>query len=184
MSVTVNRPPRAPPLSGDYRADYRALYDVISKLTRTVEQLYERTGADSDIVASAVSTASAAAATAAASQAGADIPTSGGAITLNPANPLSYTLLTQTTARVSVAGHTRTGAAAALVAATVAAAIGRGLTYYVYYADAGNAGGAQTFLAHYDLSVVTGTAGYRIIGTVLAPEYSYGGRYGGSGVQP
>lgn len=175
MSVTVNRPPRAPALSGDYRADHKALYDVLANLTRTVEQLYERTGALTDYVAAALTTASRAAATADASQAGADIPTAGGAITLNPADPLSYTLLTQTTARISVAGHTRTGAAAALIAADVAADVERGVTYYVYYFDAGNAGGAQTFLASDDLATVTG-AGYRIIGTERAPIYSYGDR--------
>lgn len=176
MSVNVDKAPNAPALTGRASSDMVAMYKHIRELTRVVNQLRERTGGTTDTVAATVTTANTAASTAAASQAGATIPTEGGSITLTPSNPLSYTFLSSTTARISVAGHTRTGAAAALIAADVADEVARNLTYYVYYADAGNAGGAQTFLATISLSVVTGTAGYRIIGTVSIPPYSYGDR--------
>ena len=184
MSVRVNHPPRAPTLSGDYRRDYATLHRVLREALTVLEQVRERTGGEDDLVASVVATAGSAASVANASQAGADIPTSGGAITLNPANPLTSSIVSQTHSVIAVAGHTRTGAAAALIAANVADEAARGYTYYVYYADAGNNGGAQTFLATTDLATVTGTAGYRIIGTIAIAAANYNNRDTGGGGPP
>lgn len=176
MSVSVDRIPRAPTLSGDNDKDILALLDWARGMSRATNQLRERTGGSTDTIAATANTANTAATTAAASQAGATIPTEGGAITLTPSNPLSYVIASQFTATISVDGHTRTGAGAPLVAANVSPDVGRGATYYVYYSDAGDAGGAQTFLASISLSTVTGTAGYRIIGTIDIPEADYGDR--------
>lgn len=176
MTVTVNKPPRPPRMTGVAVKDLYAMHSWAADIWRTVNQLYERTGGTTDTVAATAETANTAAATAAASQAGATIPTSGGSVTLTPSNPLSYTLLTAGSASIQVAAHTRTGAAAPLVAADVSGSVLRGelnLTYYVYYSDAGDLGGAQTFLATTSLSTVTGTAGYRIIGTIDIPAYQY-----------
>lgn len=176
MSVNVDKAPNAPALTGRASSDMVAMFKHLRELTRVVNQLRERTGGTTDTVAATVTTANTAASTAAASQAGATIPTEGGSITLTPSNPLSYTLIDSDTATINVAGHTRTGAASALIAGSVATPVTRGLSYYVYYSDAGDLGGAQTFLASNPLSVVTGTAGYRIIGTISIPIYSYGDR--------
>ena len=173
MTVTVDRVPIAPKLTGDYSTDVHALYKYCRALSRSVEQIRERTGGTIDAVATAAETASTASATADAGQAGAVIPTDGGAVTLTPSNPLSYTAIDDTTATIAVAGHMRTGAGAALIAANVSPDVARGETYYVYYSDAGNVGGAQTFLANTSLSVVTGTAGYRIIGTIVVAAQTF-----------
>lgn len=95
---------------------------------------------------------------------------------LNPTDPLGYTLTSATQATITVAGHTRTGAGAALVAGSVAAAANRGETYFVYYDDAGNAGGTQTFLATQDASILS-AAGRRYIGPIAIPpiEATLGG---------
>jgi len=175
MAVTVGRPPRAPKLNGDYKSDYDTMYGYCREMSRWADQAWQRMGATTDIIAETVDTAETANATAAASQAGATIPISGGAVTLTPTNPLSYTLIDNETADINVAQHTRTGAASTLTAGTVSSVL-RGTTFYVYYADAGDLGGTQTFLASASLSTVTGTPDYRIIGTIKAPAASYGDR--------
>lgn len=176
MSVTVQKLPRPPKVTGNSHRDLLSLHKYMEDIFRSVNQLRERTGGTTDNVAGALDTANTASNTAAASQAGATIPTEGGAITLNPANPLSYTLFNNALATINVAGHTRTGAAAPLVAANVSPNVARDNTYYVYYSDAGDLGGAQTFLAATALATVTGTVGYRIIGTIFIPAFSYGDR--------
>lgn len=179
MTVQVDRPPRAPQLTGDPKRDVELLWQFTRDAARVMEQLRERTGGTTDAVAANAETANTANATAAASQAGATIPTEGGSITLTPSNPLSYTLVSEATARINVVQHTRTGAAAPLLATTPASApvVARGYTYYVYYSDAGDLGGAQTYLADILLATVTGTAGYRIIGTIDIPAQNYSDRH-------
>lgn len=187
MSVTVEKPPRAPRLTGDYAADMTTMYGYFREMSRWSEQAWQRIGANTDVISSTAQTANAAQATAQASQAGATIPTEGGAITLSPANPLSYTLVSKFFASITVATHTRTGAASPLVGANVGSNVARGdetLSYYVYYSDAGDVGGAQTFLATTSLSTVTGTAGYRIIGTIEIPPAAYTERDFGEGSEP
>lgn len=176
MTVNVIKPPRPPALTGDWEKDMPVVYDWLKDAWRVQNQLYERTGGTTDSVSTALTTANTAAATASASQAGATIPTEGGSITLTPANPLSQTSVDADSAQIAVAGHTRTGAASPLVGANVAALVARGFTYYVYYSDAGDAGGAQTYLASADLATVTGTAGYRIIGTIDVPQPHFNDR--------
>lgn len=166
--VAVDRPPKAPKLTGtSWRADVAAIAKYNKDLSRWAEQAWQRMGANTDVIASTTDTANTAAATASASQAGATIPTEGGAVTLNPADPLSYTIISGSIARIIVADHTRSDAGAPLVGAFVTPNVARNETYYVYYSDAADAGGAQTFLASTSLSTVTGTAGYRIIGTIF-----------------
>lgn len=184
MTVTVDAPPNPPRLTGDYARDMEAWHRWAVGMTRALTQVRERTGGSTDLVADTADTANTASTTADASQAGAVVPTSGGSVELSPANPLSYTLVDVDTATIAVAGHTRTGAGAALTAANVSPDVSRGATYYVYYADAGNAGGAQTFLASTSLSTVTGTAGYRIIGTIFVPLAAYSERVVSGGVLP
>lgn len=83
----------------------------------------------------------------------------------NPANPLDFTATTATTATITVSAHTRSTAASPLQAGSVATPVARGATYYVYYADAGNLGGAVTYLATTDVSGLT-TAGRKLVGAV------------------
>ena len=183
MTVNVTRPPGPPQFTGQsWRADMRAMYRYCRDLSRWAQQMYERTGATTDFVSSALDTASTASTTANASQAGAVIPTPGGAVELNPTNPLSYVALTAGFARIDIAQHTRTGAAAPLLAGSVASVI-RENTYYVYYSDAGDLGGSVTYLASTSLSTVTGTAGYRIVGTIYVAANHYSGE-GGGGSEP
>lgn len=185
MSVNVDRPPKPPGLTGDYARDMERMYKWMRDMARTSEQLYERTGAREDFVASAVETAEIASTTANASQAGAMIPTEGGSVTLTPADPLSYAVVNTTTARIDVAQHVRSDAGATLQAGSVSPNVTRGFSYYVYYADAADAGGAQTYLASTSLDTVTGTAGYRIIGTIFVatPPYLGGGGGGGGSLE-
>jgi hypothetical protein len=181
MTVEVQPPPRPPTLTGDPKRDLEAFQKWAGDMWRTVYQMRERTGGQTDLIASTQATATTAAATASASQAGATIPTEGGLITLTPADPLSKDNINQGTARITVTGHTRTGAGAPLIGADVSPDVARGedATYYVYYSDAGDLGGAQTYLATTDLATVTGTAGYRIIGTISCPPPNYPARVTG-----
>lgn len=77
---------------------------------------------------------------------------------------LSYTDASTTTATITVAEHTRSTAAATIEAGSVSG-VTRGSVYYVYYDDAGNAGGAVTFAASTDVSILT-AAGRRTIGAI------------------
>jgi hypothetical protein len=77
---------------------------------------------------------------------------------------LDYEATSASSATITVAEHTRSTAAATLAAGSVTG-VTRGQTYYVYYDDAGNAGGSQTYLASTDVSVVT-AAGRRVIGAL------------------
>lgn len=87
---------------------------------------------------------------------------------------LSYAATSSTLATISVAQHTRSTAAATIQAGSVTG-VTRGLVYYVYYADAGNAGGAVTFAATTDVSILT-VAGRRTIGAIyIEPTPPTGG---------
>jgi len=176
MSVKVDKASDAPKLSGRYEQDINALYNWARSISRTLNQVRERTGGTTDRIAEISDTANNASSTAAASQAGAVIPTPGGAVTLTPAHPLSYTLLSDSTAQIDVAGHIRSDAGSPIVAGSVALPVVRGLTYYVYYSDAGDLGGVVTFHASATLGVVTATVGYRIIDTISIPPFNYGDR--------
>lgn len=178
MTVRVEPPPIAPTFSGNWETDREAAFKFMRDLARVANQLRERTGGSTDLVASSADTASTAAANAMANSAGAVVPAPGGAVELSPSNPLSYEIESLDFAIIEVAGHTRTGAGAALVGDRIpgVARGATGATYYVYYVDAGNAGGVQTFLADGDLAVVRGTAGYRYIGPIYIPPPSYAGR--------
>lgn len=149
------------------------MFNYMREMTRVVTQLRERTGGARDAVAALAISSSVAATSSAASQAGAPVPTDGGALTITPANPLSYTEVSNDFARIDVANHTRTGAAASLIGQSVSDNVLRDAAYYVYYVDAANAGGSQIFLASSDLAVVTGTAGYRIIGSIYVAAKQY-----------
>ena len=136
----------------------------VPEFARVVHDLVRRTGGQNDdYVAAALETAAGAAGLATASATGLTVPVPGGAVELVPSNPLSATSRGDGTATIAVAGHTRTGAGAALIAANVSPNVAEGQTYYVYYTDAGNAGGAQTFVASTDAS---DAAGLRYIGAI------------------
>lgn len=91
----------------------------------------------------------------------------------SPSQPLSYAPATTTTADIAIAQHTRSTAAATIIAGTVAG-VTRGSVYYVYYDDAGNAGGAVTFHATTDVTILT-AAGRRIVGAVHVDNVSPSG---------
>lgn len=81
---------------------------------------------------------------------------------------LAYTVTSATLATITIAQHTRSTAGATIVAGSVTG-VTRGETYYVYYSDAGDAGGAVTFLATTDVSVLT-AAGVRVVGAIYVEE--------------
>lgn len=140
-----------------------------SEFARAFHDLVRRTGGQTtDAVAEAVSTANTAQATAQANSAGVTVPSVGGTVTLTPANPLSVTT-SGIIATINVALHTRSDAALPISAGLVTVSQ-RGVTYYVWYADASDAGGAVTFVAEQDLS--TFTASDRLIGTIHVPAAS------------
>lgn len=131
-----------------------------------MNSIQRRTGTQTqDFVAEAVSTAGVANATANASAAGLTVPTPGGTVELSPAYPLSYATNGNGTATISVAGHTRTGAAAPIVAGSVGP-LDEGFTYYVFYDDPGSAGGAVTFEASTSAASV---GSKRLIAAIYVP---------------
>ena len=99
-----------------------------------IHDLHRRTGTQTrDYIAEATATASTAAATSQANSAGVTVPAPGGAVELNPANPLSVDTTT-----IFIATHTRTGAGASIIGGSVTD-VARGRTYYVWYADPADA---------------------------------------------
>lgn len=137
-----------------------------AEFSRVIHDLVRRTGGQAnDFVATALETAQTAGATATASAAGLTVPTPGGSVELNPANPLSSESQGGGLAAIFIAGHTRTGAAAAIVAGSISG-VSEGSTYYVYYSDPTNAGGAVTF----EYSASAGDVGSkRLIGVIAIP---------------
>lgn len=142
-----------------------------AEFAKAFHDLVRRTGGQtSDDVATALSQASTAASTASANSAGVVVPTPGGAVELTPTNPLSYTA-TGILTSVDVAQHTRTGAAAPILAGSVSVAL-RATTYQVWYRDLANVGGAVTFVAEEDLTNFDASLGDRFIGSVFIPSPS------------
>lgn len=169
MAVVDGAPLRMPLLRNMHPDDRAELLKYLRDITLRVTQLRERTGGTADAVASAQSAAQSAAADTTAISSGADT------ATLVPSNPLSYTSGNANQSTIMVAGHTRSGAGADLVAGSVATAVERDRTHYVYYDDAGNAGGTQTFLSTEDNSILS-AAGRRYIGSIYIPPAAYGDR--------
>jgi hypothetical protein len=87
-----------------------------------------------------------------------------------PSDPLDFTATGQTTATITIAQHTRSTAAATIKAGTVSG-VTRGFVYFVYYDDAGNAGGTVTFHATTDVSILT-SAGRRVVGAIHVQDPS------------
>lgn len=85
-----------------------------------------------------------------------------------PADPLSYTNVTETTATVSVATFTRSTSGTPYVAGTVSG-LTRGLAYIIYCSDPGNAGGTVTWLATASPGGVL-TNNHRIVGAIYLPS--------------
>lgn len=140
-----------------------------SEFARVIHDLVRRTGGQTtDAVADAVSTANTAQATAQANSAGVTVPSVGGTVTLTPASPLTVTT-SGIVATIFVEAHTRSDAALPISAGSIGVGL-RGATYYVWYADATDAGGAVTFVAQEDLS--TFTASDRLVGTIHVPAAS------------
>lgn len=88
--------------------------------------------------------------------------------TPSEADILDFTPTSATTATITVAEHTRSTAAAIIQAGSIAG-VTRGLTYYVYYDDVGNAGGAVTFAATTDVSILTVAGRKTISALYVAP---------------
>ena len=86
--------------------------------------------------------------------------------TVSPVQPLAYSKLSLTQARIVVVAHDRTEgwSTAAIPAGVVDDAVALGRTYYVYYAVPG------TYLATTDASVVTASASNKLIGAIFIPE--------------
>jgi hypothetical protein len=83
---------------------------------------------------------------------------------------LDFTPTSATTATITIAQHTRSTAAATIAAGSVTG-VTRGATYYVYYDDAGDAGGTVTFNATTDVSGLT-TAGRKTVGAIYVENPS------------
>lgn len=81
-----------------------------------------------------------------------------------PAHPLSYEATSETAATVSVASHTRSTAGATIAAGSVAG-VTRGAVNFIYYDDAGNAGGTVTFYATTSAASLS-TAGRKIVDAI------------------
>jgi len=142
-----------------------------AEFAKTFHDLVRRTGGQtSDDVATALAQASTSASTSAANSAGITVPAPGGSVELNPANPLSYTASGIFTT-VEVAQHTRTGAAAPILAGSVSVSF-RSQTYQVWYRDLANAGGAVTFVAEESLTNFDASLGDRFIGSIFIPSPS------------
>lgn len=135
----------------------RMLVDIIRRLG----------GPEVDAVLGAATVAANANANSTAANAGVTVPTAGGAVTLSPSNPLSSTIVSADFAQINIAEHTRTGAASSL-AAGATAPIERGFTYFVYYNDPGNLGGAPAggYLATASTGDINEAGGDKIIGTI------------------
>jgi hypothetical protein len=84
--------------------------------------------------------------------------------TLTPSNPLGFASTSTTEATISVAAHTRSSAASTIAAGSITG-VTRGAVYYVFYSDAGNLGGAVTFVASSSVADAT-AAGMRIVGAI------------------
>lgn len=176
MSVVVDGAPlRLPELRNLDEQSRREIQTWMKAITQRVTQLRERTGGAGDAVAAAQSAAQSAAADTTAIASGADT------ATLDPANPLSYSPAGADAATINVLDHTRSGAGAPLVGAEVFDTVARDATHYVYYDDAGNAGGVQAYLTTTDNTVLS-AAGRRYIGSIYIPPSSYGDRVFSSGI--
>ena len=81
-----------------------------------------------------------------------------------PSNPLSFTATSATQATIVIAEHTRSTAASTIAAGTILS-VSRGAVYYVYYDDAGNAGGSVSFSATTSVASLT-TAGRKLVGAI------------------
>ena len=82
-----------------------------------------------------------------------------------PAHPLTYTSTSETAATITIAAHTRSTASATIAAGTVTG-VTRGAVNYVYYDDAGNAGGTVTFYATTSVASLT-TAGRKVVDAIF-----------------
>lgn len=81
---------------------------------------------------------------------------------------LDFTATSPTTATITIAQHTRSTAAATIQAGSVAG-VTRGEAYFVYYNDAGNAGGAVTFFASTSVADVI-AVGRKLVGAIYVAE--------------
>lgn len=153
-------------------------HDYVTAFNR----LLERTGgATTDLVQAALESAKTAQATAEAAPVAAVAAYDSGApttYTLNPANPISKTIISLTQARADVAAHTRTPSGMSPISLNAGSVtIARGVNYSIYYVDPTDAGGAVTYLATEDPSVAGDYAnGARLVGAafVALPKDYYG----------
>jgi len=167
VSVTVDGAPiRLPDLTGMPEPARTQMLKWCRDMTLRVTQLRARTGGSDDAVATSQAAAQSAQADTTAISSGAST------ATLTPANPLSYTTGNARTSVIQVAGHVRSGAAAPLIAADVSPEVDRDATYFIYYDDVASLGGAQTFLATLDNSILS-VAGRRYIGSIYIPPSAY-----------
>lgn len=87
---------------------------------------------------------------------------------------LSFTATSETLAAIAIAEHTRSTASATIEAGSVTG-VTRGSVYYVYYDDAGNAGGSVTFAATTNVATIL-AAGRRTVGAIFVePPLPNGG---------
>ena len=81
-----------------------------------------------------------------------------------PAHPLTAAATSASLATITVAEHTRSTAAATIATGTVTG-VARGQVHFVYYDDAGDAGGTVTFAATTSVASLT-TAGRKLVDAI------------------
>lgn len=141
-------------------------------------------GQQTNAVAAAASVAASAQATGNAASAGITIPAPGGAVELTPSDVITVVNASRLLAQISVATHTRTGAAAPVSPSTINVARPNpgesDVAYFVFYNDPANAGGAVTTEVTASTGDINESGGDRVIGVAsVSASPPLGGSGGG-----